>query len=93
MKYYTYVLRSNKDRFFYTGYTEDLEKRFEEHNKGLVQSTKHRIPFEIVYYEICFNKNDALHREKYLKTAYGKRYIKTRIKNYLTGLRGTSCFF
>jgi putative endonuclease len=81
--YYVYVLRSKLDGKFYTGFTSDLEKRLEEHNSGKVYSTKTRIPFEIVYYEVCLCIDDATHREKYLKTTYGKRYIKNRIKNYL----------
>lgn len=81
--YFTYVLRRKLDRKFYTGYTTDLEKRLLEHNSGKVYSTKRRIPFEIVYFEFCLNINDALHREKYLKTTYGKRYIRNRIKNFL----------
>jgi len=39
----------------------------------------------LVYYEACLDKNDAIKREKYLKTSWGKRYIKNRLKNYLTG--------
>jgi len=81
--YYVYVLRSKQDGKFYTGFTSGLEKRLEEHNSGKVKSTKDRIPFEIAYYEVCFCIDDATHREKYLKTTYGKRYIKNRIKNYL----------
>ncbi|MGD0753609.1 MAG: GIY-YIG nuclease family protein [Bacteroidales bacterium] len=81
--YYVYVLRSKLDNKFYTGFTSDLEKRLEEHNNGKVYSTKARIPFEIVYYEVSFCIDDATHREKYLKTTYGKRYIKNRLKNYL----------
>ena len=48
-----------------------------------VFSTKNRLPVELVYYEACLNQQDATHREKYLKTAWGKRYIKSRLKNYL----------
>jgi len=59
-----------------------LEKRLLEHNSGKVYSTKRRIPFEIVYFEFCLNIDDTLHREKYLKTTYGKRYIRSRIKNF-----------
>ena len=70
---------------FYTGYTKDLRKRLEEHNKGLVQSTKNRRPLKLVYYEGCLTQKDATQREKYLKTAWGKRYLKNRLKNYLTG--------
>lgn len=35
--YYTYVLQSQEDGKFYTGFTRDLKLRFEQHNKGLVQ--------------------------------------------------------
>lgn len=83
--FYVYILRSKKDNQFYTGYTSDLEKRIHEHNKGAVFSTKNRVPLELVYFEACLNQQDATHREKYLKTSWGKRYIKQRLKNYLTG--------
>jgi putative endonuclease len=81
--FFTYVLKSKTDGKFYTGFTSDLDRRFNEHNSGKVYSTKKRIPFELVYYEFCLNINDALHREKYLKTTYGKRYIQNRIKHSL----------
>jgi len=83
MKYFVYILWSKKDKMFYVGYTEDLTNRLDEHNSGKVKSTKNRRPLELVYYEVSFNKADALHREKYLKTSYGKRYIKNRIKYFL----------
>jgi len=86
MKYfYTYVLRSLKDMNYYVGYTSNIVNRINEHNNGKVASTKNRIPLELVYWEGCLNQQDATAREKYLKTAWGKRYIKIRIKNYLTG--------
>jgi len=81
--YYVYVLRSKKDGQFYVGYTADLKKRLELHNRGKIESTKYRRPFELVYYEASLNKEDALHRERYLKTTYGKRYIRNRIRRYL----------
>ena len=85
MFYYAYVLKSMKDNKFYTGYTKNLKLRFEQHNKGLVESTKNRRPLELVYYEACLNQQDATHREKYLKTYLGKMFIKNRLKSYLTG--------
>jgi putative endonuclease len=81
--YYVYVLRSEKDGRFYTGYSSDLNKRIKEHSNGLVKSTKSRRPLTLAYFEASFNKYDALHREKYLKTSYGKRFIKNRLKNQL----------
>ncbi|MFA5936954.1 MAG: GIY-YIG nuclease family protein [Candidatus Paceibacterota bacterium] len=83
--YYIYVLKSKKDKNFYVGYTEDLKSRFEQHCKGLVISTKSRRPLELVYSEVCLNKHDALHREKYLKTYLGKQFLRNRLKSYLIG--------
>jgi putative endonuclease len=83
--YYTYVLQSLKDMGFYTGFTENIELRFEQHNKGLVESTKDRIPFKLIYYEACLDQADATRREKYLKSYHGKMFLRTRLKSYLTG--------
>jgi len=82
--HFVYLLKSLKDGKFYTGYTEDLERRLNEHNNAKIKSTEHRRPFEIIYYEACRNQKDALHRERYLKTTYGKRYLKVRLKNDLS---------
>jgi putative endonuclease len=81
--YYVYILESRKDRLFYTGFTTNLLKRIKKHNSGLVKSTKERKPFELIYYEACLNKTDALKREKYLKTSWGKRFVKNRTREYL----------
>jgi len=83
MMYYVYVLQSELDNKFYTGFTKNLEKRMEEHNSGISRSTKGRIPFKLVYYEFCLNLKDAMKRERYLKTTWGKRYIRNRVSNYL----------
>lgn len=85
INFITYVLQSKSDHKFYVGYTSNLKKRLEDHNHGKVNSTSTRGPFEVVSYEVCYNQKDALHREKYLKSSYGKRYITNRLKNYLTG--------
>ena len=83
--YYTYILESETDGNWYTGYTENLRTRFEQHNAGEVTSTKHRRPFQLIYFEGCLSKQDAIRREKYLKTHYGKMFIKKRLKSYFTG--------
>lgn len=82
--FYTYVLRSKKDGKWYTGSTNDLRKRFKEHNSNKVSSTNSRGPFELIYYEACRNQQDAFVREKYLKTGMGKRYLKNRLKRFLS---------
>lgn len=85
MFYFTYVLRSKNDGNMYTGYTKDIKLRLEQHNKGQVECTKDRRPFELVYFEACLNQQDATHREKYLKTYLGKMFLTNRLKSYLTG--------
>ncbi|MDD2387293.1 MAG: GIY-YIG nuclease family protein [Bacteroidales bacterium] len=83
--YYVYVLLSEKDGKKYVGFTQNLEQRFEQHNKGFVFSTKNRRPLQMIYFEGCSCKDDATQREKYLKTHFGKMFIKNRLKFYLTG--------
>ncbi|MFA6466249.1 MAG: GIY-YIG nuclease family protein [Patescibacteria group bacterium] len=85
MNYYTYILKSKKDNNFYVGYTKDLNLRFKLHQEGKVESTKNRRPLNLIYYECCLNQQDAIKREKYLKTYLGRFYIKKRLKSYLTG--------
>ena len=83
--YYTYVLKSLKDGKNYTGYTKNLKLRFEQHQKGKVKSTKDRLPLKLIYFEGCLNQQDATKREGYLKTHYGKMFLKKRLKSYLIG--------
>ena len=82
---YVYVLRSQHDGEWYVGFSEDLRRRVAEHNAGRVASTQRRRPLELVYYEACRDQRDATRRERYLKSAWGKRYLKNRLRGYLTG--------
>ena len=81
--YCVYVLLSLKDKKFYTGFSQNIRNRLKEHDEGKVISTRNRRPLRLIYYEWCLNEKDAIRREKYLKTSYGKRHIKNRVKNYL----------
>jgi len=64
-------------------YTKNIDIRIKQHNNGEVTSTKNRRPLKLVYYEASENINDGIHREKYLKNTYGKRYIRNRLKNFI----------
>lgn len=81
---YVYIIRSLKTGLLYTGSTVDLRKRFKEHNSNLSTYTKNRGPFELIYYEASRNSSDARVREKYLKSGMGKRYVKNRLKRFLS---------
>lgn len=84
--YYVYVLQSQKDGLFYTGSTPDLQRRFGQHCDGKVISTKSRRPLRLIYYEASLEKDDAIRRERYLKTGMGKRYLRNRLKKQLEEL-------
>ncbi|HEY4513249.1 MAG TPA: GIY-YIG nuclease family protein [Candidatus Paceibacterota bacterium] len=79
MFYYTYILKSKKDGKIYTGYTQDLRKRLNQHNKGLSTYTNGRGPFILIYYEACLLESKAKSRELFLKSGMGKRYLKNRL--------------
>ena len=79
--HFVYILKNLKDSNLYVGRTTDLKQRLLGHNKELVFSTEKRRPLKIIYAEISNNIKDAIHREKYLKNAWGKMYIKNRLKN------------
>lgn len=82
--YYTYILISKHTGRFYTGYTNNLRKRLKEHNDGKSSYTKRDRPYLLVYYEACLDEDDARSREEYLKSGMGKRYIKNRLKRFLS---------
>ena len=82
---FTYVLQSEKDGAFYVGFTKNLKQRFEQHQKGSVESTKDRRPLKLIYYEACIHQEDASRREKYLKSYHGRMFLRRRLKSYLTG--------
>jgi len=81
--FYIYVLLSKVDNQFYTGATSDLKSRLQKHDDGQVPSTSKRRPLKLIYYEACLEKDDAIKREKYLKTGMGKRYLRNRLIGYL----------
>lgn len=74
--YYVYILQSQKDDNFYTGFTSDLKRRLREHREGSTLSTKDRRPVRLIYYEAYLLEEDARARERYLKTSMGKRVNK-----------------
>ncbi|MCL5774884.1 MAG: GIY-YIG nuclease family protein [Patescibacteria group bacterium] len=79
MFFYIYVLESIKDGSRYIGYTGNLKKRLEEHNKGKSVYTDIHKPYKLVYFEGCTNMQDAKRREGYLKTHQGRKFLGLRL--------------
>ena len=76
MSHWVYILQSEKDHKYYIGSTSNVEKRLLYHNKGLQRSTKHRIPFKLIYTEELPDKTLALKREKQIKNYKGGNAFK-----------------
>ena len=89
MFFYVYVLESLKDGDRYIGFTTDLKKRIEEHNKGRNFSTNPRKPFKLIYSEVCTNEDDARRREKHFKSTVGRRYLTKRLRCYYSSRTST----
>jgi len=79
--HYAYVLKSVQHNYYYKGHCKDLKKRLVEHNSGMTKSIKSYLPFKLIYFETFEKEADAIKREKYLKSAAGRRYLKQ--KNHL----------
>ncbi|MBI4993653.1 GIY-YIG nuclease family protein [Candidatus Wolfebacteria bacterium] len=82
--FFVYILQSLKDKNLYIGSTNDLRRRIEEHNSGKSKSTKLRVPFKLIYYEVYVSENDARIREHNLKlNARALGQLKRRLANAL----------
>lgn len=79
MKYTVYVLKSQIEKKSYVGFTSDIRKRLEEHNSGKSYFTKRFLPWKVVYTEEIDNYQDARKRERYLKSASGRRIVLKKI--------------
>jgi len=79
MAYFVYILKSKKDLKYYIGFTSNIEARLAYHNAGRQRSTKHRIPFVLVYSEKYLTKSKALAREKQIKSYKGGNAFKKLI--------------
>ena len=67
MTIFTYLLRSQKDKSYYTGITENCDFRIKQHNTGKVESTKNRRPWDLVFSKPHENYSEARKHEKWLK--------------------------
>ena len=87
--YYVYIIQSQKDKSYYTGFTEDLKERIKDHNwltaslklrsASDVRYTKSKAPFELVWFCAFKDKNKALDFEKYLKQGSGFAFARKRL--------------
>lgn len=82
--YYAYVIQSEVDGSLYKGHREDLKQRLQQHNNGKTKSIKHKTPYKLIYSEEFSERIDAIKKEKYFKTAAGRRYINLKLALFNT---------
>ena len=82
-RYYVYTLFSLRDKKFYTGFTTNLKDRLSRHARGEVKSTTNRRPLRLIHYEYFINKEDAMAREVFLKSGFGRNNLKSALKRTL----------
>jgi len=73
--FFVYAIKC-KDDSFYIGHTEDLVRRWDEHLSGRVSWTKGRKPLELIHWEEYGSREEAVEREKHLKTGFGRKWLK-----------------
>ena len=78
---YVYILQSEVDNSFYIGFTENLEKRVEQHNNGESIYTSRKIPWKLVYFEEMSSKTEAIKRERFLKAQKNKIFYQRLINS------------
>ncbi len=76
--WYVYILQSSKNSEIYIGSTNDLKRRFNDHNEGLCKSTKFGIPWTLEMSIAVKTEEKARELEKYFKSGSGKAILKKR---------------
>jgi putative endonuclease len=75
MKYFIYILQSEKDGTYYIGHTSDLEARLRRHNQGRSAYTRNKAPWRLLYKEVLNSKAEVMNREREIKGKKGREYI------------------
>ncbi len=84
--HYVYILRSRTDGGLYIGYTANLKLRFAQHQSGISRATASRGPWLLIYYEAYLEKDDALGRERFLKSGAGRAFLRKQCRHYFSRL-------
>jgi putative endonuclease len=81
MVFFAYILKSVNHDFYYKGHCKDIEERLKQHNSGMTKSIVPYLPFIVIYFESFDSLEQAIRRERYFKSAAGRRFLKSKINN------------
>jgi putative endonuclease len=77
--YYVYIIQSEKDLSYYTGFTINIEERISKHNSNSVKYSSTKSPFKLIWYCAFIDKSKAISFEKYLKQGSGFAFARKRL--------------
>ena len=80
--FFVYILHSQRDQGLYIGCTSDLKRRLFQHQLGEARATASRRPLRLIYYEAYILEEDAMGRERFLKSGSGRRFIDKQLRHY-----------
>jgi putative endonuclease len=73
--YVTYIVFSSKIKRFYTGHTEDFERRLQEHNRGKTPGMAKGVPWKLIYLKELPSRKEAMKLEKFIKKRGAARFL------------------
>jgi len=77
--FYAYVVKSLNHDYYYKGHCQNITVRLQQHNSGMTKSLKPYLPVQLVYFETFQTAAEAVQREKYFKTAAGRKYLEKQM--------------
>ena len=79
MSFITYILINKAKNKTYVGHTNDFKRRLKEHNSGKTTFPKRHAPWSIIHFEEFDDLKSAIKKEKYFKSATGRRWTKKNL--------------
>ncbi len=93
MSYVVYILKSEKDQSLYIGKTNNLDRRFKEHNRGKTSSIKAKLPYVLLECHPCANEPEARKLEKEFKKGFRREELRKKynLRRSAGAVNGTVC--
>ncbi len=80
--YFAYIVKSRDSDYLYKGHCQNLDLRIKQHNQGMTESLRPYLPVTLIYFEEFSTLREAISREKFFKSAAGRRFLKSKLAPY-----------
>ena len=77
--YYVYIILNESKTRTYTGVTDNVERRLDEHNIGKVKSSSPYRPYKVIHTESFRTLSEARRKERFYKSTTGRRKLKEMV--------------